>query len=207
LLPAGLTIQTGTAQAENAPAAEAPAADAPAASGGGSGSSQGLDLQLRGSDWQEDEWNHALRLNGWLPSVNGTVGVRGVVTDIDLSISEILDHLNMTFQTSFAARRGRWGFAADLFYVKLSGGTAKETTSLISSLVLDIKMTSGEGTAFYRAMDWDGGRGFLDVGAGARVFGLDLGLASAVTTPGSTPSPQVSRGLPSTRQPAISTTG
>jgi len=92
---------------------------------------------------QRDDWNYALRLNGWLPSLNGAVGVEGVKTDVDLSISEILDHLNITCQTSFAARRGRWGFAADLFYVKLSGGTAKVTTSLISNLGLDIKETFG----------------------------------------------------------------
>jgi hypothetical protein len=125
---------------------------------------------------QPDDWSYALRANGWLPSLNGTVGIDGVNTEVDLSISEILDHLNMTFQTSFAARKGRWGFAADLFYVKLSGGTAKATTSLISSLGLDIKETFGQGTVFYRTMDWDGGRGFLDVGAGARIFGMDMGL-------------------------------
>jgi hypothetical protein len=125
---------------------------------------------------QPDDWNYALRLNGWLPSLNGTVGIDGVKTDVDLPISTILDHLNMTFQTSFAARKGRWGFAADIFYVKLSGGTAKEKTTMISDLGLDIKEAFGQGTVFYRAMDWDGGRGFLDVGAGARIFGLDMSL-------------------------------
>jgi hypothetical protein len=131
----------------------------------------GLDLGL-----EDDDWNYALRFNGWLPSLTGTVGVSGIKTEVDLPISSILDHLNMSFQTSFAARKGRWGFAADLFYVKISGGTAKEKTTMISSLGLDIKEAFGQGTVFYRTMDWDGGRSFLDVGAGARLFGLDMEL-------------------------------
>jgi hypothetical protein len=73
-----------------------------------------------------------------LPGLNGTVGIDGATTDVDLPISTILDHLNMTFQTSFAAQKGRWEVAADIFYVKLSGGTAKEKTTLISDLGLDI---------------------------------------------------------------------
>lgn len=125
---------------------------------------------------QGDEWELDLRVNGWLPSLNGTVGIDGVTTSVDLPIHDILDHLDMTFQTSFAAQKGRWGFAADLFYVKLSGGTAKDTTTLISSIGLDIKEAFGQGTVFYRPMDWDGGRSFLDIGAGARVFGMDMDL-------------------------------
>ena len=137
---------------------------------------KGLNLEVQEDDWHDDDWSYALRLNGWLPNVTGTVGVQGVVTDVDWPISTVLDHLNMTFQTSFAARKGRWGFVADLFYVKLSGGTAKEKTTLISDLGLDIKEAFGQGTVFYRAKGWDGGRGFLDVGAGARIFGIDMSL-------------------------------
>lgn len=98
-------------------------------------------------------------------------------TYVDLTIGEILrDYLDMTFQTSFAAQKGRWGFAADLFYVKLSGGVAKEKTTMISSIGLDIKEAFGQGTVFYRPLDWDGERSFLDVGTGARVFGIDMDL-------------------------------
>jgi len=64
---------------------------------------------------RSDEWEMDLRVNGWLPSLNGTVGVEGVVTSVELPISDILDHLDMTFQTSFAAQKGRWGFTADFF--------------------------------------------------------------------------------------------
>ena len=68
------------------------------------------------------------------------------------------------------------GIYCRLFYVKLSGGIEKNTTSLISSLGLDIKEAFGQGTVFYRPIDWDGGRSFLDIGAGARVFGIDMDL-------------------------------
>jgi hypothetical protein len=65
---------------------------------------------------------------------------------------------------------------ADLFYVKLSGETAKEKTTLIPALGLDIKETFGQGTVLYRAKDRDRGRGFLDVEAGARILGIDMSL-------------------------------
>jgi hypothetical protein len=114
---------------------------------------EGLNLQVQEDDWQDDDWNYALLLNGWFPIVTGTVGIDRVVTDVGWPIRTVLDHLSMTFHSSFAARRGRWGFVADLFYVKLSGGTAKEKTTLISDLGLDIKETFGQGTVFYRAKD------------------------------------------------------
>jgi hypothetical protein len=126
---------------------------------------------------RSDEWELDVRLNGWLPSLNGTVGVEGVEATVDLTIGEILrEHLDMIFQASLHAQKGRWGFAADLFHVKLSGGVAKEKTTMISSIALDVTETFGQGNVFYRPLDWDGGRSFLDVGVGARVFGIDMDL-------------------------------
>jgi hypothetical protein len=121
------------------------------------------------------DWS--VRVNGWAPSVTGTVGVQGINQDINLPIERILrEQLDMTFQVAVEAQKGRWGFAADLFYVEISGGIGKDPTTMISSVELDIEDTIAHANVFYRAFEWGEGRGFLDFGVGARWYDLDMSL-------------------------------
>ncbi|MBP7868198.1 MAG: hypothetical protein KA419_19890 [Acidobacteria bacterium] len=57
--------------------------------------------------------------------MNGTVGVRGVETTIDVSASDIFSKLKMGFNGYFQAKKGKWGFASDIIYMNL--GTYQET--------------------------------------------------------------------------------
>ena len=51
---------------------------------------------------------------------NGTIGTGGVDADIDISFSEILDHLDMALMGAAEARYGRWGLLFDGVYLLVS---------------------------------------------------------------------------------------
>jgi opacity protein-like surface antigen len=55
--------------------------------------------------------------------IAGTVGARGLEAEIDVSASEILDRLEFGAMGIVTARKGNWGFGADLIWVGL-GATA-----------------------------------------------------------------------------------
>jgi len=55
-----------------------------------------------------------------MPSINGTVGVRGVNANIDVGLDQILQHLDMMFAMRAEARKGPFGMYAEFFYVGLS---------------------------------------------------------------------------------------
>ena len=46
---------------------------------------------------QSEPWQFTIAVPGWLSSVNGTIGVRGVNADIDIPVNEVLQHLDMIF--------------------------------------------------------------------------------------------------------------
>lgn len=65
--------------------------------------------------------------------MNGTVGVRGVETKIDVSASDIFSKLKMGFNGYFEAKKGKWGFGADIIYMNLGSFTAVPHTNFDTS--------------------------------------------------------------------------
>jgi hypothetical protein len=57
---------------------------------------------------------------GWMPSLSGDFGVRGLVTDQDVKFSDIFKRLDMIAVGSLYARYHRWEIFADGQYMKLS---------------------------------------------------------------------------------------
>jgi hypothetical protein len=55
----------------------------------------------------------------WGSSMEGTAVVRGIEAEVDLSASDIFDHLDVGLMSMFAARRGNWGFAGDVVWADL----------------------------------------------------------------------------------------
>ena len=51
---------------------------------------------------ESEPWQFTIAVPGWLSSMNGTIGVRGVNADIGVPVDEVLQHLDMIF-----AIRGR----------------------------------------------------------------------------------------------------
>src|SRR5215475_3654875 len=72
---------------------------------------------------QSEPWQFTLAVPGLMPSINGTIGVRGVNADIDVGLGQILEHLDMILAMGAEARKSAFGIYAEVFYVGLSDDT------------------------------------------------------------------------------------
>src|SRR5215207_5287676 len=70
----------------------------------------------------ESPWEFRVEPYGWGTVIDGTTGVKGFTTDIDVGLQEVLDHLDMAAALQLEVRKGRWGVLADGFYAELSAG-------------------------------------------------------------------------------------
>jgi hypothetical protein len=75
-----------------------------------------------------EPWKFQLALYGWLPAMSGSSSypVQAGGTSIDVSMGDVLDALNFTFQGNFEARKGKWGVWTDLVYADF--GASKSGT-------------------------------------------------------------------------------
>src|SRR5438094_8808245 len=69
---------------------------------------------------QSEPWQFTIAAPGWLASMNGTIGVRGVNANIDIPVDEVLQHLDMIFAARAEARKGPFGIYGELIYIGLS---------------------------------------------------------------------------------------
>jgi hypothetical protein len=102
---------------------------------------------------------------GWMPSLSGDFGVRGLVSDQDVKFSDIFKRLDMIAVGSLYARYHRWEVFADGQYMKLSD-TAQLRGILFESARVSLKSAFAEGFLGYRLINCEDG--FLSVFAGAR---------------------------------------
>src|SRR5262249_24834557 len=72
---------------------------------------------------QSEPWQFTIAVPGLMPSIDGTIGVRGVNANIDIGLDQILQHLDMIFAMRAEARKGPFGIYAEVFYVGLSDDT------------------------------------------------------------------------------------
>jgi hypothetical protein len=77
-----------------------------------------------------------------MPSINGTIGVRGVNANIDIGLDQILQHLDMMFAMRAEVRKGPFGMYAEVFYVGLSddtqvGGLINNTHETVNPYLID----------------------------------------------------------------------
>ncbi len=126
-------------------------------------------------------WEFRIEPYVWLPGLDGTLGVLGRTTEVDMSFSDLIDggsgpvtyDLNMVFAMQFEARKGPWGVTADGMYVDLGfSGTAPDLRHLTAHA--DYKQFLGDLIATYRVLDRP--CSFLDLYAGARCNSLSLDL-------------------------------
>lgn len=65
-------------------------------------------------------WSFSIEPSGWLPSLAGDVGVRGLpASHIDYSPKELLQNLKWGAFLKAEARYGRWGLLGDGFFVDI----------------------------------------------------------------------------------------
>jgi hypothetical protein len=123
-----------------------------------------------------DEWKVTSWAYGWLAGVEGTTGVKGFTSEIDIPFSGVLDHLDMTASLNLEAQKGRWGGWIDAMYLKVSAG-GSTPDPLFNVVSITQTQVAAEAAVFYRL--WESQRGALDLYAGARYMSIkgDLSLS------------------------------
>lgn len=126
-------------------------------------------------------WEFRIEPYGWATGVDGTTGVAGLTTNIDVGFDTVLSHLDMAAALQLEIRKGRWGILADGFYAKL--GVVGDTPGpLYSSASVDMKQGLVELALTYRV--FEGKWGFVDLLAGARYNYLSLDISASIDNAG-----------------------
>src|SRR5438128_2728330 len=111
---------------------------------------------------QSEPWQFTLAAPGWLASLDGTIGVRGVNADIDVPIDEVLQHLDMIFAMRAEAQKGPFGIYGELIYIGLSDGA--QINGLINNVHEQVDQTLVDGALSWRLINQP--RWSLDFAAG-----------------------------------------
>ncbi|MFL6500089.1 MAG: hypothetical protein ACJ8LL_05160, partial [Candidatus Udaeobacter sp.] len=111
---------------------------------------------------QSEPWQFTIAAPGWLASMNGTIGVRGVNADIDVPVDEVLQHLEMIFAARAEARKGPFGIYGEIIYIGLADGA--QISGLIDNVSAKVGMTLFDGALSWRLINQP--RWSLDFAAG-----------------------------------------
>src|SRR5262245_38352176 len=69
---------------------------------------------------EEDHWKFMLATPGWMAGVDGTVGIDGDNSHIDLGIDNLINKIDMVWATRGEVSKGRFGMLGELIYGSLS---------------------------------------------------------------------------------------
>ena len=111
---------------------------------------------------QSEPWQFTIAAPGWLASLDGTIGVRGVNADIDVPVNEVLQHLDMIFAMRAEAQKGPFGIYGEVIYIGLSDNT--QINGLINNIHEQVDQTLVDGALSWRLINQP--RGSLDLAAG-----------------------------------------
>ena len=112
---------------------------------------------------------------GWLSGLSGDIGVKGVVSDIDISFDEIFRHLtHVPIALSADIRYHRWEFFGDGQYMEV-GDSATLPGLLFTNANAHVKYGLGEAFVGYRLINCD--KASLSLFAGARYTYLEGDLS------------------------------
>jgi hypothetical protein len=111
---------------------------------------------------ESEPWHFTIAAPGWLAGMDGTIGVRGVNADIDITFPEIVQHLDMIFAARAEAQKGPFGIYGEVFYIGLSDNT--QINRLINNIHETVNLTLVDGALSWRLFNQP--RWSLDFAAG-----------------------------------------
>jgi len=109
-----------------------------------------------------EPWRFTIAIPGWLASMNGTIGVRGVDANIDVPIDEILQHFDVILALRTEAQKGPFGIFGEAWYIGLSDNT--QINGLINNIHERANITYVDGALSWRLFNQP--RWSLDFAAG-----------------------------------------
>src|ERR1051326_4689896 len=111
---------------------------------------------------QTEPWQFTIGVPGLMPSIDGTLGVRGVNANIDIGFDQILQHLDMLFAMRAEARKGPFGIYGEILYTGLSD--VAEVPGLINNIHEQVDLTIVDVGLSWRLINQP--RWFIDFAAG-----------------------------------------
>jgi len=111
---------------------------------------------------ESEPWHFTIAAPGWLASLDGTIGIRGINADIDVPVDEVLQHLDMIFAARAEAQKGPFGIYGELIYIGLSDGA--QINGLINNIHEQVDQTLVDGALSWRLFNQP--RWSLDLAAG-----------------------------------------
>ena len=80
-----------------------------------------------------DRWQYDFAPYIWLAGVKGQIGARNRTVEVNISASDILNHLDSVLALRWSGWKDQSSFYADLFYVKLSGSATSRDPSMLQA--------------------------------------------------------------------------
>src|SRR6266581_1637739 len=111
---------------------------------------------------ESEPWQFTIAVPGWLSSVNGTIGVRGVNADIDVPVTEVLQHFDAILAGRVQAQKGPFGIFGEFIYMGLSD--VAQINGLINNIHETMDLTYVDGALSWRLFNQP--RWSLDFAAG-----------------------------------------
>jgi hypothetical protein len=127
--------------------------------------------------WCETPQTLEIRIGvpGWLAGLSGDIGVKGIVSDIDIGFDQIFRHLtHVPLALSADVRYHRWEFFGDGQYMEV-GDSATLPGLLFTNANAHVKFGLGEAFVGYRLINCD--KASLSLFAGARYTYLEGDLS------------------------------
>jgi hypothetical protein len=89
-------------------------------------------------------WQFTATLYGWVPTIDGKVNFPNDTgsTDIHASMSDVLNHLKMTFQGALDVHNGRWGIFNDVVYVDFGGVKSQKSDFVVGNVQIPATATT-----------------------------------------------------------------
>lgn len=81
-----------------------------------------------------DDWQFAATINGWFPDIGGHTALPIGDGTVDVDVSRILDHLEMTVQGSFEFHKARWGGFTDVVYMDVGESQSGSRNTAIGNV-------------------------------------------------------------------------
>jgi hypothetical protein len=120
-------------------------------------------------------WQFAVTVPLWAPQINGNVTVLGHQQDVNVSFSQLKDHLDTSLALAMEAHKGKFGIFGNFGYMKFSGGF---TGPLGGTTSADLKFLLANGGVSYQLVKTESEHPFvLAATAGIRYWYVATSLS------------------------------
>jgi hypothetical protein len=90
----------------------------------------------------DDDWHFSATIYGWFPDIGGHTTLPAGASSVDVDISQILDHLKMTFQGSFEMQKGPWGAFVDVVYLDVGASNSRTRNLSVGGVPIPASITA-----------------------------------------------------------------